>query len=131
MNARGMTLNTYKIETMNLCKHKGWLGPSIEQVWMYFTEEVGELAGSIRRYNNQFRDKKKIKIESEMGDVFSYLFQLADMLHVDLDKMWSEHKTKMIKKRYLNSNTSCGDLEDDRFKCRKKMCWNHAQGGGV
>lgn len=116
---------------MNLCKHKGWLGPSIEQVWMYFTEEVGELAGSIRRYNNQFRDKKKIKIESEMGDVFSYLFQLADMLHVDLDKMWSEHKTKMIKKRYINSNTSCGDLEDDRFKCRKKMCWNHTQGGGV
>jgi NTP pyrophosphatase (non-canonical NTP hydrolase) len=100
-----MSLNKYKVETMNLCKYKGWLGPSIEQVWMYFTEEVGELAGSIRRFNNQFRDRKKIKIESEMGDVFSYLFQLADMLNVDLDQMWIDHKNKLIKKRYYNSNT--------------------------
>jgi NTP pyrophosphatase (non-canonical NTP hydrolase) len=100
-----MSLNIYKVETMKLCKQKGWLGPNIEQVWMYFTEEVGELAGSIRRFKNQFRDKKKIKIESEMGDVFSYLFQLADMLNVDLDQMWEQHKTKMIKKRYYNNNT--------------------------
>tara|TARA_Y100000389_G_scaffold164614_1_gene168442 strand:- start:40210 stop:40548 length:339 start_codon:yes stop_codon:yes gene_type:complete len=105
MSSQG-SLNRYKVETMNLCRHKGWLGPNIEQVWMYFTEEVGELAGSIRRHKNQFRDKKKVKIESEMGDVFSYLFQLADMLHIDLDQMWIEHKNKMIKKRYINSNNN-------------------------
>jgi NTP pyrophosphatase (non-canonical NTP hydrolase) len=36
----------------------------------------------------------------EMGDVFSYLFQLAHMLNVDLDKMWSEHRFKMKDKKY-------------------------------
>ena len=95
-----MGLNIYKHETIDLCRRKGWLGPSIEQVWMYFTEEVGELAGSIRRHRNQFRDKKTIKIETEMGDVFSYLFQLAHMLNVDLDKMWEEHRYKMHDKKY-------------------------------
>ena len=36
----------------------------------------------------------------EMGDVFSYLFQLAHMLNVDLDQMWNEHKSKMVTKKY-------------------------------
>lgn len=89
---------------MSICNSRGWVGPNIEQVWMYFTEEVGELAGSIRRHKNQFRDKKKIKIESEMGDVFSYLFQLAHMLHIDLDEMWKQNKNKMMKKTYLPTN---------------------------
>jgi len=36
----------------------------------------------------------------EMGDVFSYLFQLSSMLNVDLDKMWLEHGKKMKYKKY-------------------------------
>ena len=36
----------------------------------------------------------------EMGDVFSYLFQLSYMLDVDLDKMWVEHGKKMKYKKY-------------------------------
>jgi NTP pyrophosphatase (non-canonical NTP hydrolase) len=36
----------------------------------------------------------------EMGDVFSYLFQIAHMLDVDLDKMWTEHGFKMKTKKY-------------------------------
>jgi len=36
----------------------------------------------------------------EMGDVFSYLFQLAHMLNVDLDKMWQEHRYKIRDKKY-------------------------------
>ena len=36
----------------------------------------------------------------EMGDVFSYLFQLAHMLNVDLDKMWTKHQYKMHDKNY-------------------------------
>jgi NTP pyrophosphatase (non-canonical NTP hydrolase) len=99
-----MSLNVYKHETITLCRTRGWTGPNIEQVWMYFTEEVGELAGSIRRHKNQFRDKKKIKIEAEMGDVFSYLFQLAHMLNIDLDEMWVNNKKKMMKKTYYSNN---------------------------
>lgn len=93
-------LNTYKSEIIELCNQKGWLGPSIEQVYMYFIEEVGELASAIRRQKNQFRDKKKVKIESELGDVFSYLFQIAYMLNIDLEIMWEKQKDKILKKKY-------------------------------
>ena len=96
------SLNHYKNATMEMVKEKGWLGPSIEQVWMYFIEEVGELAGSIRRSRNQFRDRKKVKIESELGDVFSYLFQISAMLNIDLDNMWHEHQVKGYKKFYFH-----------------------------
>jgi hypothetical protein len=35
-----------------------------------------------------------------MGDVFSYLFQLAHMLNIDLDDMWEKHKVKVQERRY-------------------------------
>ena len=95
------SLNDYKRDTMFMISQKGWLGPSIENVWMYFTEEVGELAGSIRRDRNQFRDNKKYKLESELGDVFSYLFQLSFMLNIDLDQMWENQREKIKKKKYV------------------------------
>lgn len=102
-----MSLNVYKQQTMHVVNERNWSGPSIEQVWMFFIEEVGELAGSIRRSRNHFRDRKIPKIESELGDVFSYLFQLAYMLNVDLDIMWKNHQEKMWKKRYF---TDCNKL---------------------
>ena len=36
----------------------------------------------------------------EMGDVFSYLFQIADMMDVDLDEMWKVHREKVEKRSY-------------------------------
>jgi NTP pyrophosphatase (non-canonical NTP hydrolase) len=38
-----------------------------------------------------------------MGDVFSYLFQLAHMLNIDLDDMWEKHKVKVQERRYAAS----------------------------
>ena len=38
-----------------------------------------------------------------MGDVFSYLFQLAHMLNIDLDDMWEKHKVKVQERRYATS----------------------------
>ena len=93
-------LNVFKNVTHQLCVKKGWHKASIEQVWLYLTEEIGELAGSIRRSKNQFRDEKRVKLEDEMGDVFSYLFQLAGMLDIDLDEMWKKNQIKALKKCY-------------------------------
>ena len=40
----------------------------------------------------------------EMGDVFSYLFQLAYMLNIDLDEMWDLHRKKVQNKVYAKNN---------------------------
>ena len=100
-----MSLNYYKSETEKVCKSKGWDKVNVDTVWLLLNEEVGELASAIRQYKKKFK-KMNLKKERgtdvmmEMGDVFSYLFQLAHMLNIDLDKMWSEHKEKVKMKKY-------------------------------
>lgn len=100
-----MGLNYYKTETERVCKQKGWDSVSIDTVWLLLTEEIGELASAIRQVRKTYK-KMNLKKERgtdvlmEMGDVFSYLFQIASMLDVDLDKMWTEHNKKLKYKKY-------------------------------
>lgn len=59
-----------------------------------------ELASAIRQYTKVYQKTNLQKergtdVQMEMGDVFSYLFQLASMLNVDLDDMWHKHRTKV------------------------------------
>jgi NTP pyrophosphatase (non-canonical NTP hydrolase) len=98
-------MNQFRDETMLMCKHKGWDKAPVSTVWLLFTEEVGELASAIRQYHRAYRKTglKKDKgtdVVTEMGDVFSYLFQLASMLDVDLDDMWLKHQHKILDKNY-------------------------------
>lgn len=100
-----MTLNIYKDEVKQLCKTKGWDRAGVDTVWLLLSEEFGELASAIRQYKRMFKKTglKKDRgtdVMMEMGDVFSYLFQLAHMLNVDLDEMWALHNKKMITKNY-------------------------------
>jgi NTP pyrophosphatase (non-canonical NTP hydrolase) len=100
-----MGLNFYKQETEKVCKSKGWDRAAVDTVWLLLTEEFGELASAIRQYKKTYKKiglkkERGTDVMMEMGDVFSYLFQLAHMLNVDLDMMWEEHKTKMKTKNY-------------------------------
>ena len=97
-------LNEYKYKVLNVSKDKGWDHCSLEKVWLLLTEEIGELAGSIRRHSNTFKDKRRIKIEDELGDVFSYLFQLSGMLDIDLNQMWEKNITKSYSKKYKDNS---------------------------
>lgn len=94
-------MNTIMDENITICKKKGWDRVPIHKVWLLFTEEIGELASAIRQSQGIYRKTgKTIDVANEMGDVFSYLFQLAYMLDVDLDRMWEVHKEKMLTKIY-------------------------------
>lgn len=102
-------MNQYKDDTVVICRTKGWDKAPIEQVWLHLTEEIGELASAIRQYRKVYR-KTGVKKERgqdvlmEMGDVFSYLFQLAHMLNIDMDEMWVKHLQKVRTKMYAESN---------------------------
>jgi len=103
------SLNFYKDETKKVCRAKGWDKVNIDTVWLLLTEEFGELASAIRQHKRTFK-KMNLKKERgtdvmmELGDVFSYLFQLAHMLNIDLDEMWEQHKVKMTTKKYILTN---------------------------
>lgn len=91
-------------ENITICKQKGWDKVPIHKVWLLFTEEIGELASAIRQNQNFYKKSgRHVDVATEMGDVFSYLFQLAYMLDVDLDHMWEVHKEKMLTKIYTNN----------------------------
>jgi NTP pyrophosphatase (non-canonical NTP hydrolase) len=95
-------MNALKDETAAICQVKGWDKVPIQNVWLLFTEEIGELASAIRHRKRMYaKSKRADNVKNEMGDVFSYLFQLSHMLDVDLDDMWREHKMKMETKTYL------------------------------
>jgi NTP pyrophosphatase (non-canonical NTP hydrolase) len=99
-------MNCYRDETFVLCQTKGWDKAPVSTVWLLFTEEIGELASAIRQYQRSFKKTglKKDRgtdITTEMGDVFSYLFQLAYMLNVDLDDMWLKHREKVQSRKYV------------------------------
>ncbi len=98
-------MNKFRDETIVLCRHKGWDKSPVNTVWLLLTEEIGELASAIRQQSRTFpksglKKERGIDVQMEMGDVFSYLFQLAGMLNVDLDDMWNKHKTKIQYREY-------------------------------
>jgi NTP pyrophosphatase (non-canonical NTP hydrolase) len=102
-------MNKFRDETAVMCQQKGWDKAPISIVWMLLNEEMGELASSIRQKKQIYRKTglKKDRgtdVVMEMGDVFSYLFQLAHMLDVDLDVMWDLHQQKVKTKMYAAKN---------------------------
>jgi len=100
------TLNNYRDYTQQMCATKGWDKANLHTVWLLLTEEVGELASAIRQHSRTFKktNLKKSRgtdVQMEMGDVFSYLFQLASMMNIDLDEMWHLHQIKIIHRNYV------------------------------
>jgi NTP pyrophosphatase (non-canonical NTP hydrolase) len=99
-------MNTIRDENIQICRQRGWDRAPIHKVWLLFTEEIGELASAIRQSQGIYRKVGKgnhsTDVANEMGDVFSYLFQIAYMMNVDLDQMWEIHKQKMITKIYAH-----------------------------
>ena len=88
-----------------MCRTKGWDKANVSTVWLLLSEEIGELASAIRQYQRTYRKQNLKKergtdVQMEMGDVFSYLFQLAAMLDVDLDEMWFKHQQKVSNRNY-------------------------------
>ena len=102
-----MSLNEYRDATRLMCIHKGWDRANVNTVWLLLTEEIGELASAIRQHMRVFKKSnlkkdRGIDVTMEMGDVFSYLFQLASMLNVDLNDMWLKHVSKIDSKNYVH-----------------------------
>lgn len=95
-------MNQYRDFTREICRVKGWDNLPVDTVWLLFTEEIGELASAIRHRQKRFTKygHRKDEVQNEMGDVFSYLFQLASLLDVDLDQMWANHLNKVRYKVY-------------------------------
>jgi len=78
-------LQAYQAE---VCRQRGWDQASDLEVFLLFTEEVGELAKAIRRRRSLFDQagpSPEDNVSEELADVFSYLLDLSQRLGVDLE----------------------------------------------
>jgi len=78
-----------------ICNERGWTKDSYAEKFLLFTEEVGELAKAIRKTQGPYQEKAKAphkqgELEEEFADVLSYLLDLANAFHVDLETAFRE-----------------------------------------
>lgn len=82
-------------EYMNQVKvERGWDKAGYLELFLLFSEEVGELAKAIRDYKGIFQEKEKTNLrehlEEEFADVFSYILDLANHFEIDLEKAFHD-----------------------------------------
>ncbi|MFK7950122.1 MAG: MazG nucleotide pyrophosphohydrolase domain-containing protein [Saprospiraceae bacterium] len=91
-----------------LSAERGWDKNNHLEMFLLFTEEVGELAKGIRAYSNLYQEESKKKskeetkkeLEGEFADVLSYLLDLANYFEVDLEKAFREKEAINAKREW-------------------------------
>jgi len=66
-------------------KERGWEDTSVLELFMYLSEEVGELAKAARQEMKYHDDKKsdRFDVSGELADVLSYLLDIANRFGID------------------------------------------------
>ena len=96
MNPQTISLTELQKHLDQTCKENGWDKNSVTEVFLLFTEEVGELAKAVRKETG-FKDEKKPdnhdNLREEFADVLNYLMELANRFDVNLAEVYFEkHK---------------------------------------
>lgn len=84
-----------------LCEHHGWHKNSNLEIFLLFTEEVGELAKAIRYHANLHTESGKDQdLEGEFADVLSYLIDLANYYGIDLETALRKKQESNLKREW-------------------------------
>lgn len=76
-----------------ICQERGWTKDTYAEKFLLFTEEIGELAKAIRKNQGLYQEQarqKHFELEEEFADVLSYLLDLANCFHIDLEAAFRE-----------------------------------------
>ena len=84
------TLPQYQQFIQQICAERGWDKNNHLELFLLFSEEVGELAKAIRNHVDLYQEidnpkRNKFHLEEEFADVFAYLLDLANYFSVDLE----------------------------------------------
>lgn len=98
------TLPHFQQYIKELCAEKGWDKNNHLQIFLLFTEEVGELAKAIRKHDNLFdeteKSNQKYDLEEEFADVFNYLLDLANYFNIDLETAFRKKNEVNLKREW-------------------------------
>jgi NTP pyrophosphatase (non-canonical NTP hydrolase) len=92
-----------------LCKERGWDKNDPLEIFLLFSEEIGELAKAIRNrmkiYHEEGKQFKEDELEDEFADVFSYLLDLANQFNIDLETAFRKKEEKNSKRMWKNNKS--------------------------
>lgn len=97
---RSASLADYQVFLKKICKEKGWDKRTDIEKMLFLTEEVGELAKSVRKeqgYHGNLPDDIN-HLAEELVDVFNYVLDIANVYEVDLhDAFVKKWKINMVR----------------------------------
>ncbi len=77
-----------------VCEERGWDTNNSLELFLLFSEEVGELAKAIRNhrglYQEEAKKNKRFELEEEFADILGYLLDLANHFGIDLEQAFRE-----------------------------------------
>jgi NTP pyrophosphatase (non-canonical NTP hydrolase) len=77
----------------DVCEERSWTKDTPSEKFVLFIEEVGELAKAMRKASGLYEEQAKqrdMPLEEEFADVLSYLLDLANCFHIDLEQAFRE-----------------------------------------
>lgn len=99
--ALGTSLSKWQEYVSHNVKARGWDQASDLEIYLLFSEEVGEMAKALRRHRGLFNEtnperlsKAHHEVGEEMADVLSYLLDLAGRLDIDLESAFREKEER-------------------------------------
>lgn len=98
------TLSELQKHLYKTCKENGWDKNTITEVFLLFSEEVGELAKAIRKetgFKGEKKPETRDNLREEFADVLNYLLELANRFDVNLTEVYFE-KHEINKTRKWN-----------------------------
>lgn len=94
------TLQEFQKYVKEMAKERGFEKETIQQIFMQFLEECGEMAKAARQATGMKIDSnsEQFHVGHEIADVFIYLLDICNYFHIDLEKAFRE-KEDLNKKR--------------------------------
>ena len=88
------TLSDLQYYIKNISEERGWNKNNHLEIFLLFSEEIGELAKAIRNKTKLYAEQGKLvqdqELENEFADVLNYLLDLANSFNIDLEKAFRQ-----------------------------------------
>jgi NTP pyrophosphatase (non-canonical NTP hydrolase) len=99
-------LSDFQEYIKQLCEERGWNKNNALEIFLLFSEEVGELAKAVRNRLNLYHEKDKFQtndeLDLELADIFSYLLDLANYFEIDLEKAFRKKEKINVSRNWNN-----------------------------
>lgn len=92
-NTSNVTLAELQAHLDKTCREKGWDKNSVTEVFLLFSEEIGELAKAIRKetgFKGEKKPNSRDNLREEFADVLNYFMELANRFDIDLAEVYFE-----------------------------------------